>query len=175
MNETETIQLRPACLNDVPAMQQLIADYAQESQMLPRTRSELYETVRDFIIAEQRTEKNEHILLGCGALHICTKNIAEVKSLAVARKAQGLGVGRRLVDACCRMAQEIGLEKVFCLTYQERFFQKLGFVTIDRALLPEKVWGECVRCNKFLECDEIAMWKTVKTVAPAQKTEEENK
>ena len=78
---------------------------------------------------------------------------------------QGRGYGRELVAASLNEAATIGLKRVFCLTYQEVFFERLGFVRVDRSRLPEKVWGECVRCNKFLNCDEVAMWVEVDSVS----------
>jgi amino-acid N-acetyltransferase len=65
------------------------------------------------------------------------------------------------VERCCEEARGLGIERVFCLTYQIDFFAKLGFVKVDRSRLPEKVWGECVRCHRFLDCDEVAMWKVI--------------
>jgi len=154
---TLALTIRPAKLADVPAMHALIGQWAERKLMLPRPTSELYETVRDFVIAEAEPGG----LVGCAALHIDTDKIAELKSLAVAEAAHGLGVGRRLVEWCGAEAARIGLERMFCLTYQVDFFTKLGFTKVDRSRLPEKVWGECVRCHRFLDCDETAMWKAV--------------
>jgi hypothetical protein len=65
------------------------------------------------------------------------------------------------VLAAIDAARDLGLERVFCLTYQAEFFAKLGFTRVDRSRLPDKVWGECVRCHRFLDCDEVAMWRAV--------------
>ncbi len=154
---TLAVSYRPARLGDVPALQALIGHWADKKLMLPRPASELYETMRDFIIAEAEVGG----LVGCAALHIDTDKIAELKSLAVAESAHGLGIGKHLVERCFSEAAKLGLEKIFCLTYQIEFFAKLGFTKVDRSRLPEKVWGECVRCHRFLDCDEVAMWKAV--------------
>jgi amino-acid N-acetyltransferase len=151
------VRYRAARLGDVPALHALINFWAERKLMLPRSLTELYETVRDFIIAESEVGG----LVGCAAVHIDTDKIAELKSLAVAEAAHGLGVGKRLVESCLQEAAKLGLERVFCLTYQIDFFTKLGFTRVDRSRLPEKVWGECVRCHRFLDCDEVAMWKQV--------------
>jgi amino-acid N-acetyltransferase len=151
------VRYRPARLADIPAMAAIIAGFAERKLMLPRTHSELYEDVRDFIVAEAELGG----ICGCTALHIDTDRIAEVKALAVAPSAQGLGIGRGLVEAAISSARDLGLERVFCLTYQVDFFAKLGFTKVDRARLPDKVWGECVRCHRFLDCDEVAMWRPV--------------
>ncbi len=157
MTSTISITYRPARLGDVPALHALIGHWAERKLMLPRPTNELYETVRDFIVAEAEVGG----IVGCAALHIDTDKIAELKSLAVAEAAHGRGVGKGLVERCCAEAAKLGLERVFCLTYQVDFFTKLGFSKVDRSRLPEKVWGECVRCHKFLDCDEIAMWRAI--------------
>ncbi len=151
------VTYRPARPADAVAVSQLIAGFAESRLMLPRPVSEVYDMVRDLILAEADVGG----LVGCVALHIETDRIAEVKALAVAPAAQGKGVGRALVEAAMVEGRRLGLERVFCLTYQEAFFTKLGFVKVDRARLPEKVWGECVRCHRFLDCDEVAMWRTL--------------
>lgn len=151
------VRYRQARLADVPAMAAIIADFAEKQLMLPRPTSELYENIRDFIVAEAEPGG----VCGCTALHIDTERIAEVKALAVAASAHGRGIGRGLVEAAMAAARDLGLERVFCLTYQVDFFAKLGFTRVDRARLPDKVWGECVRCHRFLDCDEVAMWRPV--------------
>ncbi len=153
----DTVSIRPARLNDVPAVHALLAHWAERKLLLPRPLSELFENVRDFMVAEAEVGG----LVGCAALHIDTDKIAELKALAVAAAAHGQGVGRKLVAACCDEAARIGLEKVFCLTYQVDFFTKLGFTRVDRSRLPDKVWSECIRCHRFLDCDEVAMWRSV--------------
>lgn len=163
MSTALAVTYRPARLADVPAMHALLTTWADKKLLLPRSLNELYETVRDFIVAEAEPGG----LVGCAAVHIDTDKIAELKALAVAEAAHGRGVGRGLVERCCIEAARLGLEKVFCLTYQVDFFAKLGFTRVDRSRLPEKVWGECIRCHRFLDCDEVAMWRTVAAGGPA--------
>ncbi len=151
------VTCRPARLGDVPAMHALINQFAEQKLMLSRPLGELYENVRDFLIAEAEPGG----LVGCAAVHIDTATIGELKALAVAQSAHGRGVGRVLVQAGLRAAADMGLERLFCLTYQAEFFAKLGFVRVDRSRLPTKVWSECVRCHRFLDCDEVAMWRDV--------------
>lgn len=149
------VRYRPARLADVPAIGGVIAGFAERKMMLSRSPSELYEDVRDFLVAEAEPGG----VCGCVALHIDTEKIAEIKALAVASSVQGKGIGRGLVETALAEARQLGLERVFCLTYQVDFFARLGFVKVDRARLPDKVWGECVRCHRFLDCDEVAMWR----------------
>jgi len=95
--------------------------------------------------------------MGCVALHTVWSDLAEIKSLAVAEAGQRSGVGRELVEACLSEARELGLKTVFCLTYKPEFFEKSGFVRVDKMTLPHKVWTECFRCPKFPNCDEVAL------------------
>ena len=73
----------------------------------------------------------------------------------------GFGFAVPLLRPYLAEARRVGLARIFCLTYQVEFFQALGFVRVDRSRLPEKVWGECVRCSKFFDCDEVALWREV--------------
>ena len=79
--------------------------------------------------------------MACAAVHIVTGDIAEIKSVAVQPTAQGNGFGRRIIEACLEEAATLGLQRVFCLTYQEEFFKALGFRRVDRSRLPEKSLG----------------------------------
>ena len=151
------IKVRRAVLADVTHLHALLAHFARQRLVLPRSPGELFETLRDFHIAEIDADGEKKLVGGC-ALHLVNGELAEIKSLVVADEQHGLGIGRRLVEACHDEARSIGLQRTFCLTNQDKFFTRLGYTTVDRARLPEKVWGECVRCDRFLACDEIAMW-----------------
>lgn len=148
--------IRKALVADVPAIQSLIARFADQDRMLHRSLSELYENVRDFRVAEVDGE-----VVGCCALHIVWADLAEVKSLAVAPGQQGKGLGRRLVEECVSEAAQLGIPRVFCLTYEVEFFQRCGFHVVDRSEFPRKVWSECIRCPKFFNCTEVAMARDV--------------
>jgi amino-acid N-acetyltransferase len=85
------------------------------------------------------------------------EDLAEIRSLAVDGGYQKMGIGRNLVRQCLREAKLLGLQKVFALTYHPEFFKKLGFVDIDKSSLPQKIWGDCIRCPRFPGCDEYAV------------------
>jgi amino-acid N-acetyltransferase len=146
------IQIRKARLADVPGMVELINAYAGSGLMLPRTEFEMCENIRDFSVAERDSE-----LLGCGALHFYTPQMAEIRSLAVAERVKTEGVGRRIVDALIEEGREYELDIVFAFTYVVPFFEKCGFQVVDRGTLPLKAWKDCVRCPHFTACDEVAM------------------
>lgn len=125
--------------------------------MIPRSLNELYETVRDFLVCEI-----DGTVCGVCALHIMWEDLAEIRSLAVEKRFQRRGVGTNLVKRCVREAQLLGIRKVFALTYHPEFFKKLGFQDVDKSVLPQKIWGDCVRCPRFPECDENAVMITLR-------------
>ncbi len=144
--------LRKAQIGDVKEIQKLLTLYASRGDMLSRSLSELYEALRDYYV-----EVEEGQLLGTAALHIVWDDLAEVRSVAVAQNVGRKGVGSRLVTACIEDARSLGLKRVFCLTYKPDFFAKFGFRLVDKSELPHKVWGDCIKCVKFPDCDENAM------------------
>ena len=87
-------------------------------------------------------------------------DLAELKCLAVSERAQGRGVGRRLLEACWNSARELEIRTVFTLTYVAEFFEKCGYHRVDKAELPHKIWNECVRCPLFPSCTEVALVRT---------------
>lgn len=144
--------LRKATTADVLGIHTLVNQYARQGLMLHRSLSELYENVRDFFIIEVQGE-----VVACAALHVSWKGLAELKSLAVASDHQRRGLGKRLVKSCLEEANKLGVERVFALTYVPELFEKLGFVRVDKAGLPRKVWTECIHCPHFVDCREVAV------------------
>jgi amino-acid N-acetyltransferase len=147
---------RPATVRDVPAIAALITEFAQRGKMLFRSHAELYEAIRDFVVAEEGGE-----IVGTGALEIVWADLAEVRSLAVNPRHHGKGVGRALVHAVVEEARRLDIQRVFALTYEQLFFEKLGFHVVDKSALPSKVWSVCIKCPKRDGCDEIAMVRTL--------------
>lgn len=145
--------LRKARQGDVRFIHGLLAQYGEKGLLLARPLTDLYEFLRDFVIAED----DEGKAVGCCALHLCWENLCEVRSLAVRPEAGGKGWGSKLVESCLSEAVTLGFHQIFALTYRPNFFARLGFVEVDKQLLPNKVWADCVKCVKFPDCDEIAM------------------
>ena len=141
-----------ARITDVPLMHKLINAYARDGAMLARPLSDLYEGIRDFMVVRDGED-----VIACAALHVAWSDLAEVRSVAVAEDCKLKHYGAALVQACLQEAMELGIDTVFCFTYQPDFFRKLGFEEIDKMELPRKVWTDCLRCPKFPNCDEIAM------------------
>jgi amino-acid N-acetyltransferase len=97
--------------------------------------------------------------VGTCAIHVSWENLAEIRSLAVEEGFTKKGVGRALVENCLAEAKELGISRVFVLTYKKDFFEKVGFHLMDKSGLPHKIWADCIRCVKFPGCDETAMMK----------------
>ncbi|MBM4066391.1 MAG: N-acetyltransferase [Planctomycetes bacterium] len=144
--------LRKATIDDVEKIYKLINDFAAKNVMLPRSLSELYENIRDFFVFIQ-----DDTLVGCAALHIFWKDLAEIKSVAVQESSQRHGVGKKLVRVCIREARKLRIAKMFVLTYVPEFFEKCGFRKVEKETLPHKIWSECVKCHKFPDCGEIPL------------------
>lgn len=152
MSKQLEFSVRHATVADVPQIHSLIASFASNDEMLPRTMSELFDNVRDFMVAVYQDQ-----VVGCAALHVVWEDLGEVKSVAVRSDMHKKGVGRILVARTLDESRELGLNRVFTLTYRPGFFSHFGFCTISRDMLPHKVWGECIKCRKFPNCNETAM------------------
>ena len=141
-----------ARVSDVSQMHKLINSFADKGEMLARSLSEIYENIRDYFVVRQGER-----VIACVALHVSWSDLAEIKSLTVAEDYQKQGIGDQLIEACLKEAKELGIPTIFCLTYKPAFFEKYGFSQVDKGELPHKVWGECYRCPKFPNCDEVAL------------------
>ncbi len=150
------MELRKPVMRDLPEMLALINGYASQGIMLPRSEFELAESIRDFVVADSGGR-----LSGCGALHLYTPSAAEVRSLAVSQAEKGRGIGRAIVEYLEREAAHFGIVSLFAFTYVPVFFRQLGYDQVDRGLLPQKAWKDCLRCPKFQNCDEIAVHKPI--------------
>jgi len=146
------LNIRKAVLPDVEQMYEIVNFYADKGMMLPRSRSTLYENIRDFFIMDHDGE-----IVGIGALHVLWKDLAELRTLAVKDGMLKNGVGRQIVEHILKEAKELRLQKVFTLTYQPGFFEKLDFTVIDKETMPHKVWTDCINCPKFPNCNEICL------------------
>jgi amino-acid N-acetyltransferase len=151
------LKIRPARVGDVPAICDLIRQFAERKLMIRRSPGELYESIREFLVAVD----DDGTIVGCAALHVFWEDLAELKCLAVAEAAQGHGIGRRLVDACWEAARELEIATIFTLTYVPGFFERCGYQQVDKADLPHKIWNECVRCPLFPNCNETALVRSI--------------
>ncbi len=151
--------IRNARMGDIQKIYKLLQYFSDKDLLLGRSLSSLYDQLRDFTVFVEKEEEHpdEEKLIGVCALHICWDNLAEIRSLAVAEGYQDRGVGRQLVNTALAEADSFGITRIFTLTYQPEFFRKLGFVDVDKAELPHKVWSDCINCSKFPDCNEEAL------------------
>jgi len=145
--------IRRAIMGDVKAVHKLLMGSATKGQLLPRALIHLYRHIRDFYVAETVTGD----IVACSALAPIWEELGEICSLVVADEYQRQGMGRKMVNACIKDAKPLGLTTIFSLTYQEEFFISLGFYVVDRDILPQKIWADCVHCPKYPDCDETAV------------------
>ncbi len=145
--------IRKARLDDAQEIHRLINSWAKKGSLLERPLNYIYEHLRDFSVYVDGVK-----IIGCCSLNVVGwKELAEIKSLAVARPHHKRGIGSRLVCACLDEARTLGVKQVFALTYVPGFFKKFGFKTIDRKRLPHKIWSDCIYCPEFPDCGETAV------------------
>ncbi len=132
--------IRPAKTKDVKSIRNLVDSYAAPGQMLSKETVTLYESVQEFIVAEQ-----DGVLVGCGALHILWEDLAEVRTVAVKENLHKQGIGHRIMEAIIQRAREVGVEKIFCLTFQTEFFGRHGFEVIEGTPVDPSVYAELLR------------------------------
>ena len=128
--------IRKAKISDIKEIQALINVFARKDLMLARSLNELYENIRDFWVYEFKSR-----VVGCAAMHISWDDLAEIKSVAVAKTYQDKGIGSQLITACLDEAKDLGAKKVFVLTYKPKFFNKFGFKRVKQSELPHKKIG----------------------------------
>lgn len=152
----DEIMIRKASVKDVLSIAEIVNLYAQKGIMLQRPISRIYDNVRDYHIIEHDGE-----IAGCGALHVMWSDLAEIRAVALKDGFMGKGYGKQLVEKLVEEAKTLEIEKVFVLTYQQKFFEKMGFSEISKSELPHKIWSECVNCVHFPDCDEVALLRVL--------------
>jgi amino-acid N-acetyltransferase len=136
------VQVRPARTGDVSGIRRLVDMYSQPRIMLSKATVALYEDVQEFRVAERVADGG---IVGCGALHVMWEDLAEVRTLAVSRAWRGTGVGHALLDRLIDDARELGLSRVFCLTFEVPFFVRHGFADMGTETVAPEVYAELVR------------------------------
>jgi amino-acid N-acetyltransferase len=152
------IVVRRALVTEVDAIARLNNFFADQHLMLRRTPEMIALAVDDYLVAVDERDR----VLGCGALKEYSPSVAEVAAIAVAHEAQGLGLGRRIVDAVEHLARKRGIPEVFALTLEPQFFEALGYVRVDRARYPEKIRRDCIGCARRFACNETCFAKPLR-------------
>jgi amino-acid N-acetyltransferase len=154
-HEEDHFPIRKARISDVEELLALVNGFAARNLMLPRGPQYLYENVRDFVVIVDDVQDGK--IVACGSLHVLWDDMAEIRSMAIHPGYQKRGLGRRLVEFLKQEAGQLGIRRLFTFTLSEEFFARLGFTRKLRDELPPKVWGECSRCPKYFQCDEVGM------------------
>jgi amino-acid N-acetyltransferase len=151
----ENLIIRPAVTRDVKVIRELIDLYAPQRRLLKKETVSLFESVQEFTVAEV-----DGRVVGCGALHVMWEDLAEVRTLAVLEEFRGKGVGKRMLEAIIERAEEIGVNRLFCLTFETEFFARHGFKEIEGAPVDLEVYGELLRSYdqgvaEFLDLESV--------------------
>lgn len=150
--DTSPDKVVSATQEDIASIQKLLNHYSSMGDLLPRTKSDIEANLEHF-----RVIKRSGTVIACGSLEHFTDELAEVRSLMVAADIKRGGLGRKIVQELIETAKQRGVGRLMALTYVPEFFHKLGFITVNKDIFPEKIWGICVNCYKFDNCDEIAV------------------
>jgi amino-acid N-acetyltransferase len=149
------VSLRRARTSDVSAIRRLVDVYAQDRILLSKATVTLYEDVQEFWVAEL-----DGAVIGCGALHVMWEDLAEVRTLAVDPSCRGRRVGHRLLAQLVATAREIGVRRVFCLTFEVEFFEAHGFSEIEGTPVEHEVFEELLQSYdegvaEFLDLERV--------------------
>ena len=149
------MEIRPAQTSDIKGIRALIDSYAPQGRLLTKETVTLYESVQEFTVA---IENNE--VVGCGALHMLWEDLAEVRTVAVIESMRGQGIGHKILDSIVSRAQNLGVKRIFCLTFETRFFGAHGFEVIEGTPVDPDVYAELLRSYdagvaEFLDLESV--------------------
>src|SRR5690625_6109946 len=148
------ITIRPARIQDVSVIRSMVQPLASERVLLDKDKVAYYEAVQEFLVAENSDAQ----IMGFGALHVLWDDLAEVRTLATADSFQGRGVGGVVLNALLDKAEALGVEHVFCLTFETSFFQRHGFKVMDnQAVLEPDVFNQLLRSTDDGVSDFLVM------------------
>lgn len=157
VSESKKHKIKRATMNDVDQIHELISINSKRNVLLPRDHFAIVERLDQFLVAKD----NLGIVLGCVSLDVWDSVLAEIRSLSVNDEFLNEGIGSRLIHHCLTEAQSIGIEHVFVLTTRTTLFSRFGFEFIAKENFPDKIWTDCVNCQKLPDCDEVAMIKQI--------------
>ena len=151
------VTVRRARTADVRGIRRLVAMYVADRRLLSKPTVALYEAVQEFWVAER---VSDGAIVGCGALHVMWEDLAEIRTVAVDPGYRGLKIGHRLVAELLDVARQLGVARVFCLTFETRFFGSFGFTEIDGAPVPHSVYEQLLRSYdegvaEFLDLERV--------------------
>jgi amino-acid N-acetyltransferase len=149
------MQIRPAHTSDIKGIRQLIDSYSPQGRLLTKETVTLYESVQEFTVAIDGND-----VVGCGALHVLWEDLAEVRTVAVVEKLRGQGVGHQILESIILRAEEIGIKRLFCLTFETEFFGRHGFQVIEGTPVAPEIYEELLRSYdagvaEFLDLESV--------------------
>jgi amino-acid N-acetyltransferase len=150
------VEIRRARTTDIRAIRSLVDEYTADRRLLSKATVTLYESVQEFWVATDDSDR----VLGCGALHVMWEDLAEIRTVAVDPASRGQKIGHRIVERLLDVARELGVARVFCLTFETRFFSSFGFTEIDGAPVPHTVYEQLLRSYdegvaEFLDLERV--------------------
>jgi amino-acid N-acetyltransferase len=148
--------VRRARTADVRSIRQLVDQYAAQRILLFKEMVTLYEDVQEFWVAEEPAGS----IIGCGALHVMWEDLAEVRTLATHPDWVGRGIGHAVLSTLLEVARDLGISRVFCLTFEVDFFKRHGFEVVEGSIVPPDVYAELLRSDdegvaEFLDLDRV--------------------
>jgi amino-acid N-acetyltransferase len=149
------VEIRRATTGDVKKIRELVDAYTADRRLLSKATVTLYEAVQEFWVAEDAGR-----IVGCGALHVMWEDLAEIRTVAVDPASRGRKIGHQIVNRLIEQARELGVARVFCLTFETRFFGAFGFTEIDGAPVPHAVYEQLLRSYdegvaEFLDLERV--------------------
>jgi len=150
-----SVLVRSAKTSDIKKIRLIVDTYASERKLLSKETVTLYENVQEFAVAEVNGE-----VVGCGALHVLWEDLAEVRTVAVIKEWQGKKIGHAILEHILVKAKEIGVKKVFCLTFETKFFGSHGFTEIQGAPVEPEIYAQLLRSYdegiaEFLDLESV--------------------
>jgi len=151
-----TVEIRRARTQDIRAIRALVDEYTADRRLLSKATVTLYESVQEFWVAADEHDR----VVGCGALHVMWEDLAEIRTVAVDPAHRGQKIGHKIVERLVEVARELGVARVFCLTFETRFFGSFGFTEIDGAPVPHAVYEQLLRSYdegvaEFLDLERV--------------------
>ena len=149
------IEVRPARTSDIKAIHKLIVDFASGGRMLQKETVTLYESVQEFMVAVEDGK-----VVGCGALHVLWEDLAEVRSVAITENLRGNGIGNQILERIIERARDLGLSRIFCLTFETKFFGRHGFQEIQGTPVEPEVYAQLLKSYdsgvaEFLDLESV--------------------
>ena len=150
-----SVVIRPARTSDVKAIREIVDLYSLQRRLLSKETVTLYEAVQEFTVAELDGK-----VIGCGALHVLWEDLGEVRTVAVLEAHRNKKIGHQILEAVIERAKKLGLKRLFCLTFETKFFGDHGFKEIVGAPVEPAIYQELLRSYdegvaEFLDLESV--------------------